>query len=90
MNLLKVLKSFDIFNREAVKFFKDRIVNVILINTEDKELKGMNTNSNDKEININVINRPKMYNLLMCAQRRCEQKRQSLMIEKKQYAGKKS
>lgn len=90
MNIIKVLKSFDIFNREAVKFFKDRIVNVILINTEDKNLKGMNVNSDDKEININVINKPKMYNLLMCAQRRCEQKKQQLMLEKKQYAGKKS
>ena len=90
MNIIKVLKSFDIFNREAVKFFKDRIVNVILINTEDKNLKGMNVNSDDKEININVINKPKMYNLLMCAQRRCEQKKQQLKLEKKQYAGKKS
>jgi hypothetical protein len=90
MNILKVLKSFDIFNREAVKFFKDRIVNVILVNTEDKKLKGMNVNSNDEEININVINRPKMYNLLMCAQRRCEQKRRTEKIEKKQYAIKKS
>ena len=88
MNILKVLKSFDIFNREAVKFFKDRIVNVILVNTEDKKLKGMNVNSTDKEININVVNRPKMYNLLMCAQRRCEQKRQMKAIEKKQYASK--
>ena len=90
MNILKVLKSFDIFNREAVKFFKDRIVNVILVNTEDKALKGMNVNSSDKEININVINKPKMYNLLMCAQRRCEQKRQLERLEKKHYASQKS
>ena len=85
MNILKVLKSFDIFNREAVRFFRDRIVNVILVSTEDKNLKGMSVASNDKEININVINKPKMYNLLMCAEYRRKQKK----LEKKQYANKK-
>ncbi len=90
MNILKVLKSFDIFNREAVRFFKERIVNVVLINTEDKKLKGMNVSSSDAEININVINKPKMYNLLMCAQRRYEQKKEAKRLENKKYANKKS
>jgi len=74
-NILKVLKTFDIFNSEAIRFLAQKTLNIFMIETNNKNLNGVNLSSDKNSININVINRPKTYNLLISAQRRIEEKR---------------
>ena len=75
MNFLKVLKSFDIFNSEAIRFLANRALNIFAIETFNSKHNGVNISMDNKAININVINRPKTYNLLISAQKRIEEKR---------------
>ena len=77
MNIIKVLKSFDIFNSEAVRFLKNRALNIFLVESPSLNQSGVNLSSDNNSININVINRPKTYNLLISAQRKIEAKKQA-------------
>lgn len=75
MKFLKVLKSFDIFNSEAIRFLTNKALNIFAIETNNPQYNGVNVSSDKNAININVINRPKTYNLLISAQKRIEEKR---------------
>ena len=75
MNFLKVLKSFDIFNSEAIRFLTNKALNIFAIDTNSPQYNGVSVSSDKNAININVINRPKTYNLLISAQKRIEEKR---------------
>ena len=75
MNIVKVLKSFDIFNSEAIRFLKQKALNIFLVETSADKSGSVNLYSDSNTININVINRPKTYNLLVSAKKRIEQKR---------------
>ena len=75
MNIFKVLKSFDIFNRETLRFLKDKAINIFLIETHNLRQKGITVSSNADTINVNIINKPKAYNLLISAQKRIQEKR---------------
>ena len=75
MNIIKVLKSFDIFNSDAIRFLKNKAINIFLLETSDKSANSVNLASDKNSVNINVINRPKTYNLLVSAKRRIEEKR---------------
>ena len=75
MNIFKVLKSFDIFNRETLRFLKDKAINIFLIETNNLKQKGITLSSDNKNININIINKPNAYNLLISAQKRIQEKR---------------
>ena len=75
MNIIKVLKSFDIFNSDAIRFLKNKAINIFLLETSDKSVNSVNLASDKNSVNINVINRPKTYNLLVSAKRRIEEKR---------------
>ena len=81
MNILKVLKSFDIFNSEAIRFFQQKAINIFLLETSNVKHKAVNIDMNKDEISINIINKPKTYNLLVSAKRRLEQKRQEEVIK---------
>ena len=78
MNFIKVLKSFDIFNSEAIRFLANRALNIFSIETNNPNCSGVSLSSDKNTININVINRPKTYNLLISAQKRIEEKRANL------------
>lgn len=78
MNFLKVLKSFDIFNSEAIRFLANRALNIFSIETNNSKYSGVSVETDKNGININIINRPKTYNLLVCAQKRIEEKRAKL------------
>ena len=78
MNFVKVLKSFDIFNSEAIRFLANRALNIFSIETGSPRNNGLNISMDKNSININVINRPKTYNLLVCAQKRLEEKRKKM------------
>ncbi len=75
MNIFKVLKSFDIFNSEAIRFLANKALNIFLVETANVKHNGINLSADKNTININVINRPKTYNLLISAQKKIEQKR---------------
>ena len=75
MNILKVLKSFDIFNSEAIRFLKDKALNIFLIEAPNLKQSGVNLTTDKNSININIINRPKTYNLLISAQKRMQEKK---------------
>ncbi len=75
MKLIKVLKTFDIFNSEAFQFLKDKALNIFLIESNSTSQNGVNLVTDDKSVNINIINRPKTYKLLISAQKRIKEKR---------------
>lgn len=75
MNILKVLKSFDIFNSEAVRFLKDKTLNIFLFESKLDKKGSVGLSSDRNSININVVNRPKTYKLLISAKRRMDEKR---------------
>ena len=75
MNIFKVLKSFDIFNSETFRFLKDKAINIFLIETNNLRQKGITLSSDTKSINVNIINKPNAYNLLVSAQKRLQEKR---------------
>ena len=74
-NILRVLKTFDIFNSEAIRFLAQKTLNIFMIETNNKTINGINLSTDKNSININVVNRPKTYNLLISAQKRIEEKR---------------
>ena len=75
MNILKVLKSFDIFNSEAIKFLTNKALNIFLLESGSDKTGSVGISSTSNAININVVNRPKTYRLLVSAKRRIEEKR---------------
>ena len=74
-NILRVLKTFDIFNSEAIRFLAQKTLNIFMIETNNNTINGINLSTDKNSININVVNRPKTYNLLISAQKRIEEKR---------------
>ena len=75
MSILKLLKSFDIFNSEAVRFLTQKALNIFLIETKFDKTGAVRVSSDKNSININIVNRPKTYKLLVSAQRKIEQRR---------------
>ena len=75
MSIVKFLKSFDIFNSETRRFLKDKALSIFLIENKNDKNGSVGVYSDKNTININVVNRPKTYRLLVCAKRRMEEKR---------------
>ncbi|MCR4880550.1 MAG: hypothetical protein K6A44_01170 [bacterium] len=75
MSILKFLKSFDIFNSEAIRFLKDKTLNIFLLESQGDKKGSVGLSSDKNAININVVNRPKTYRLLVSAKRRMEERR---------------
>jgi len=75
LNLVKVLKSFDIFNSEAFQLLKNKALNIFAIETANTQMNGVNLTTDKNSININIINRPKTYNLLISAKKRLDEKK---------------
>lgn len=75
MNIVKALKSFDIFNSDTVRFLKQKALNIFMIETGSDKVGSVSVSSDNNSININVINRPKTYNLLVSAKKRLDEKK---------------
>lgn len=82
MNIIKVLKSFDIFNSETLRLLATKALNIFAIDTPSSKEGGVSVSTDRNAININIVNRPKTYNLLISAQKRIEEKRAKLATSK--------
>lgn len=75
MSIVKFLKSFDIFNRETRRFWANKALSIFLIENKFDKNGSVGVVSDKNSININVVNRPKTYHLLISAKRRMEERR---------------
>lgn len=75
MSIVKFLKSFDIFNSEARRFLTNKALSIFLIENKNDKNGSVGVFSDKNTVNINVVNRPKTYRLLVSAKRRMDEKR---------------
>ena len=75
MNIIKILKSFDIFNSEAIRFLTNKALNIFLFETALDKKGSVSVSTVENAVNINVVNRPKTYKLLVSAKKRMDEKR---------------
>ena len=63
-----ILKTFEIFNRETITMLKDKLIEIILIETENifsKNKKMFNVDfKKDDSVQISILNDQKTYHLL--------------------------
>ncbi|MDD3150620.1 MAG: hypothetical protein PHV68_07265 [Candidatus Gastranaerophilales bacterium] len=67
MKKFNILKTFEIFNMEAISILREAIVRFMLIETDNffKEENAMKaTIDKNNQIDISIINKPKMYSLM--------------------------
>jgi hypothetical protein len=65
---MNILKTFEIFNREAIKILAKRVFNIFLLETPEDNTKSILVNHNkNNETQITCVNNPKVYNLLTSA-----------------------
>ncbi len=76
MSIVKFLKSFDIFNSETRRLLADKALSIFLIENKSDKVGSVGICTDKKAININVVNRPKTYRLLVSAKRRMEERRE--------------
>ncbi|MFA6989908.1 MAG: hypothetical protein WC197_07545 [Candidatus Gastranaerophilaceae bacterium] len=74
---VNILKTFEIFNREAMKILAKRVINVFMLETPEDSIKGIFVDHNKKnETQITVVNNQKVYNLLTSAMYKTQKKLQ--------------
>lgn len=72
---MNIIKTFEVFNKEAVKLLKERVINIFLIDTGENSNKGITVNINKKnETQVTVLNNQRVYNLLSSAMYKQKQK----------------
>lgn len=65
---MNILKTFEIFNKETIKFLANRVINIFLLESSQDNTKRIFVDNNKKnETQITVVNNPKVYNLLTSA-----------------------
>lgn len=80
MKFVDVIKTFDIFNTETLRFLATKALNIFAIETPNSKINGVNLSQDKNSINISVVNRPKTYNLLICAQKKLEERRAKTLM----------
>lgn len=60
---MNILKSFEIFLREPLSLLRDRIIQIVNINTGSTQNKSVNIDLLEQKAQITVINSDKMYHL---------------------------
>ena len=75
---MNILKTFEIFNREAIKVLTQRVINIFMLETASgNDIKGIFIDHNTKnETQITVVNNPKVYNLLTSTMYKTQKKLQ--------------
>lgn len=61
---MNIFKTFEIFLREPLSILKDRIIQIVNINTSTASEAAVTVDLLDKKTQITVVNSDKMYNLL--------------------------
>lgn len=61
---MNIFKTFEIFLREPLSILKDRIIQIVNINTNMASEAAVTVDLLDKKAQITVVNSDKMYNLL--------------------------
>ena len=80
-----IFKTFEIFLREPLSILKERIIQLVNVNSALVSQAGVNVEMLDKKTQITVINSEKMYNLLQTVLHKQEMKaaQKSMSDEKK-------
>lgn len=60
---MNIFKTFEIFLREPLSILKDRIIQIVNINSDLVSQSSVNVDFVDKTTQITVVNSDKMYNL---------------------------
>lgn len=71
---MNIFKTFEIFLREPLSILKERIIQIVNINSNLVTQASVSVDSLDKKTQITVVNSDKMYNLLRTVQRKREMK----------------
>lgn len=61
---MNIFKTFDIFLREPLSILKERIIQIVNVNSNLVTEASVNVDMLDKKAQITVVNSDKMYNLL--------------------------
>lgn len=75
---MNIFKTFEIFLREPLSIIKERIIQIVGINSELVTQAAVNADLLDNKTQITVVNSDKMYNLL----RTVVQKREAVAAQK--------
>ena len=77
MKMMNIVKTFEIFNRQAIKILTKRVINIFMLETPEDDIKGIFVGHNQKnETQITVVNNEKVYNLLTSAMYKTQKKLQ--------------
>lgn len=60
---MNIFKTFEIFLREPLSIIKDRIIQIVNINSDFMTTSSVNVDMLDNKTQITVVNSEKMYNL---------------------------
>ncbi len=83
---MNIFKTFDIFLREPLSLFRDRIIQIVGVNSVSSKRASVSAEFLDKKTQITVVNSDKMYNLLRTVLYKKEiQSKQSLQNENKNF-----
>lgn len=61
---MNIFKTFEIFLREPLSIIKERLIQIVNINSDLVTQASVNADLLDKKTQITVVNSEKMYNLL--------------------------
>lgn len=71
---MNIFKTFEIFLKEPLSILKERIIQIVNVNSNLVTQASVNVDFLDKKTQITVVNSYKMYNLLRTVQRKREMK----------------
>jgi hypothetical protein len=86
---MNIFKSFEIFLREPLSILRERIIQIVNINSNLVTQSSVNVDLLDRKAQITVVNSEKMYNLfqtVLYKQRKFEEQKLMLPPTKKQIA----
>lgn len=72
--MINIFKTFEIFLREPISIFKNKIIQIVGVNSAQMKKAEITVDMLDKKTQITVINSTKMYNLLSTVQAKREKK----------------
>lgn len=78
---MNIFKTFEIFLREPLSILKEKIVQIVNVNSNFASKASINVDFLEQKTQITVVNSDKMYNLLKTVQKKREAKAaQKLLI----------
>lgn len=86
---MNIFKSFEIFLREPLSILKDRIIQIVGVNSGYNTAPTVTASLLDRKAQITVVNSDKMYNLLqtvMYKKRMLEAQKSALPTAQKEHA----